>query len=320
MRGVYGLFIAAFLLTGCVATDLKTGSGALTLSGAASRIYQQIYQELNNPGYFIVSDDGSVSEFTYCDLGPGQCDIDLIVERAATSCEKRSGTECYLLARGTDQIWDGPVEVRVPEYVPPPPPPEPKIEPNPVGSDEIIPKSGPNQSVATAASDPAPYDNLSDLAICIIALSDNGNWTTKPGATRLIAAAQQREMSPITCQNKIINDVVEFVEAIPVPQHHVDFYVCRMAALEQEQVALALRGKTDIPFGTVVGDLNISDCATIIDEIENAPDAGYAYISTLPSEAICELAIKTEGAIDRIDLDPYFSVAAQRGLTPETCK
>ncbi len=214
------------------------------------------------------------------------------------------------------------VKVRVPEYVPPPPPPQqsPSSSAATDASDGIIPEASPLEAVTSIASAEGSFSGLSDLALCMITLSDDANWTTRPGTPRLISEAQNREMSPVICENKIINNAVEYVEAIPVPRRHIDFYVCRMAAYELKHATEGQDNSSDTPFINAVGDLDISDCTQIVREIENAPDAGHAYISKLPDEAICELAIVGKNPLFMIELTLYMSVAAMRNLTPVTCQ
>jgi hypothetical protein len=99
---VISLVIITAVLGGCQSSTIY-GSGPISLSDATERVYQN-YLSKNSPLAFMVSKDGRVAYFTYCDVGI-QCLDDSYA--AVARCESRYGVDCFVFAENGKIVWKG---------------------------------------------------------------------------------------------------------------------------------------------------------------------------------------------------------------------
>ena len=96
------------LLAACARPTEEPGGGPLKVSEHVALAFEKYKQEAI-PVAFAVSIDGKAYNYFFC---PGKpCVTKRANLKALNGCERSSqGVECRLLARGTQIIWNGPVE------------------------------------------------------------------------------------------------------------------------------------------------------------------------------------------------------------------
>lgn len=96
-----------FFISGCKTADNSVGKGPITLSSYVADYYENKYLKSPGPQYFIVSEDGRHSRYTYCSAGSGQCTSGLLVLDLIEKCEQRSNQNCFVFDEGAHVVWDG---------------------------------------------------------------------------------------------------------------------------------------------------------------------------------------------------------------------